>query len=255
MFSREDLPLATFYPETSANLEQVCANSKMKIIQIEVNRGEEFKRYIVPTIDAIQKAYSQKDEIPVISNIKDKFADMAKQILSAPEVSAFQKKMAFKDLIKMYAAIDACPDTILNYYALYQNDLKMIDEDFKISKQELLKKSFRDFDQWEQEEQKLKGAMQANKKKELGCFFDDISKCYDQLPRPSFPLAEVDTTLDSKTVAGIAEHTVPVTTTVQNEIVDFSGKDGKKERTTPFWSEKQPVEKAPITEQLAGLTI
>lgn len=270
VFFRTNLPLSDF-PNAEANLEKMqSSNPNLKIIKIEVESSDAFQQCIQKTIDEIEKGYTQIDENPEITALKKIFSARAKEILLAPESSAFQKKMAFKSLIKLYVAINACSDVaVLSCSDEYQNSLKEIEESFLTQKKALQRKSFGSLDMAElmEEEEKLDKIKQARKHMALCDLIEDINaqgskilnlseeisnaalvediKAAEKIIEQSAPVNIPEE--DEKIVSEIIEHSTSVITLVEVELdvtEEVKEKEKEKEKeeeirdTTSYWREK-----------------
>jgi hypothetical protein len=212
VFSRVDLPLSIF-PEINPNLEKI-SNPNLKIIQIEVRRGRDFEDYARETIKAIRTAYTKVGESSEIENLKNQLAERAESML-LPKASEVQRRIALYDLIKLYAAIDTCPEVILGHYNDYQRNVSQIDQDFKTKRTAIFTKTCRDLSDIEKREQeisKLKAGVPEAKKEELEGLIESIKRHY-----PSRLLDAPDHDVKEQTVE--AEITVAMSSASQSAVM------------------------------------
>lgn len=158
VFSREDLPLSAFYPIIHADLKALRGHPNLKILEIEVKARSDFSYYIEKTIAAVKGIYTQEDENPEITQLKEEFADKASTILKHEEPVSLErakkgpsrgvdlmKRVAFRDLVRLYVAINNTnPEIIVGEYQAYQEKLVGLDNKF-LERREQLDLFYEDF--------------------------------------------------------------------------------------------------------------
>jgi hypothetical protein len=248
------LPLPSFYPLIHADLEELRAHSKLKILQIEVKRGSDFSDYIEKTIDVVKKVYTKEDENPKITQLKYEFSKNVSTILTKFGTASIEltKRAAFRDLIRLYVAIDnADPETILGYYQAYQEKSNELYSKFK-KEEERLNIFYEAFPRLDRKEYQqyllnLKNIFNEGIKDAWEQFVVNIKQHY---PTQLAQQASGSVAEDSEMMDGIVECTAVVQTLVEipDEEMENSGVKPEKISSTPFWA----VQPAQITENTAA---